>query len=421
MNFFRRKIKDTYLENTSVENMFLIDYMPFAEEDFVKVYLTGLMSAGDKDASNSRIARHLNLEEERVLQAWNHWEKCGVIRKHYPDPSDRFHYDVEFLSLKEQLYSADQGDAEREQEQRPPEMKDEDLRALYAKIENITGRMLDGREPERILSWIEDDGLPPDFIAFVYRFCADRRGKTHFYYVSSVLKDWAAQGIRSVASAEKHLEETEQNLQYRKRVMQALGFRRNPTEAEEDKIDSWFEELGFSMDRVLEACARTSGISNPNINYVDKVLRAWSGAGDGRPRDGNPAASGGVSAVQLVQRSYDETRKRHREEMESRVREVYQKIPEIRELDEQIRRANIEISRAAFSKGHFSGADTEALRKTMQQLRSKKDQLLKQSGYPEDYMEMHYDCPICEDSGVTRDGGRCRCYAEKLRAVSGAS
>ena len=202
MNFFSRKVRDVYLENTSVENMFLMDYMPDAEEDFVKVYLTGLMSAGDENASNSRIASHLNIEEERVLQAWNHWEKRGVIKKHYPDPSDRFHYAVEFLSLKEKLYAPDQQEAGSLPDTRESKLQDDDLRDLYRNIESITGRPMEGREPETILSWLDDDGLSPEYIAFVYRFCMEQRGKTDFRYIAAVLRNWTADGVKTSAPSE---------------------------------------------------------------------------------------------------------------------------------------------------------------------------------------------------------------------------
>ncbi|MBR2779612.1 MAG: DnaD domain protein [Firmicutes bacterium] len=421
MNFFRRKVRDVYLENTSVENMFLIDYMPDAEEDFVKVYLTGLMSAGDENASNSRIASHLNMEEERVLQAWNHWEKCGVIRKHYEDPSDRFHYAVEFLSLKEQLYAPELQETDRGEAARNPVLRDADLRDLYLKIESVTGRMLEGKEPETILSWLEEDGLPPDFIIYVYQFCVERRKQAGFRYAAAVLRDWIERGIQSVEAAEKLLNETEQNRVNRRRVMQALGFRRNPTEDEAEKIDSWFEELDCSMETVLKACGKTSGISNPNINYVDKVLRGWNSGEDrnGSQAGGAGAQHTGAGAVQLVMRSYDEARKRHRAEMEEHIREVYQRIPRVKELDDLIRDANVKRGRAAFRGGRVDKKEADRLRQTLDHLLDEKKQLLEQAGYPEDYMEMQYDCKVCEDSGTTRDGVRCACFAEKLQAVTG--
>ena len=40
-------------------------------------------------------------------------------------------------------------------------------------------------------------------------------------------------------------------------------------------MDSWFDEMGFKMDKVLEACSMTAGISNPNLKYVNSILDNW--------------------------------------------------------------------------------------------------------------------------------------------------
>ncbi len=39
-----------------------------------------------------------------VLKAWTTGEAKGVIKRHFSDPEDRFHYKVEFSNLNEQIY-----------------------------------------------------------------------------------------------------------------------------------------------------------------------------------------------------------------------------------------------------------------------------------------------------------------------------
>ncbi len=420
MNFFKKRIKDEYLENTSVENMFLIDYMPDAEGDFVKVYLAGLLSSGNSDASNRKIAMHLNMDEERVLQAWNYWEKRGVIRKHYPDPNDRFHYEVEFVSLKERLYSPDYEKQVGGEGDGIPEMNDDALKSLYAEVQQATGRMLESKELDALLSWRVDDRLPADFIIFVYKFCAEKRNNTQYRYVASVLHGWVSEGIRTVKDAEKFLEENDLRVQRRRRVMQALGFPRLPSERESEIIDSWFEELGATMDKVLDACGTTSGISNPNVNYVNTVIRNWHGKERGKSGSGK---SGGPAdekqKYRLVQQVYDEARKRHQNEKDKHIREVYDRIPEMKELEASIRHAGIGAARASMQSSAATSEKKAALKEKLEKLILEKNRLLEQAGFPQDYMEMHYDCPVCEDTGITKEGARCRCYLEKSRSLFG--
>ena len=412
MDFRREEVRNTYLENTSVENIFLAEYMPDAEGVFLKVYLTALMYAGSREMSNGRIARHLGIDEEDVLQAWNYWEKCGVIRKHYLSVDDRFHYNVEFLNLKSKIYSPTPAGNGTAADAALPEMDDQVLRDTFASLEAVTGRLLESREPESILSWIYDDHLEPEFILFAYKYCVEKRGNTHFKYIASVIREWLREGIRSAETAAEMLEETDQKAGRQRRVMKALGFRRNPTEAESRKIDMWFDELGFGMDRVLEACAKTAGISNPNINYVNTILLAWSREGKGGAA---PAPAGGrKNAVQLAKQSYEERRQFHREELEERIREIRKKIPRVPEIENALQKASVSLTKTALGRNR-GGEDAETLENRIRRLNEEKAMLLREAGYPEDYLELHYDCPICRDTGVTEDGERCRCFGEKLQ------
>ena len=81
MGFIKEKTRDYFLLDTSVENIFINEYMAGAPGDFVKVYLFALMYAGlGVELTNEDIAKNLSMEHEDVLQAWNHWEKMGAVR-----------------------------------------------------------------------------------------------------------------------------------------------------------------------------------------------------------------------------------------------------------------------------------------------------------------------------------------------------
>ena len=110
MSFKREKIKNYYLYDTHVENVFISEYMANAPGDYV--YLFASMYAGIRvTLSHEDIARQLSLSVEDVLKAWSYWEAKGVIRKHYAGEEDKLRYKVEFLNLKEQLYGKGNKDA----------------------------------------------------------------------------------------------------------------------------------------------------------------------------------------------------------------------------------------------------------------------------------------------------------------------
>lgn len=420
MNFKREKTKDLYLKDTQVENVFIAEYMVDADGAFIKVYLTALMYADTDEMSNSLIARHLGITEEDVLMAWNYWEECGVIKKRYSDPHDKFHYTVEFLNLKQRIY----GVAQEQEAQNADdtvysgEMDDDEFRELVTYVEDTAGRMLEGREAESLLSWIYEDGLEPDLVKFAYRYCVEKRKQSRFAYISAVVREWKKEGIFTFKDAEKYLDDTELRRNQYKRIMQALGFYRNPTEAEQNMIDKWFDDMGFSMEKVLEACSRTTGIGNPNFNYLNGILTNWYADSEKSAPDKKQTASkqtGAKNAVALVNRLYEEIRRKNETTREERRKAIFSSIPRIEEIESDLRRTSMDMSRAAFRGGSSGGVSADILKKRINDLEAEEAYLLTENGFPPDYLELQYECKKCSDTGILDNGERCSCFSEKLK------
>ena len=170
MGFYKEEIKDYFLLDTPVENMFINEYMAAAPGDYVKVYLFSLMYAGlGVDLSNADVARHLHMEAEDVLKAWTYWEKQGIIRKHRKGSESGFDYDVEFILLKEQLYG------QSSWTQAPTQsisqlMEDPQVKQMVSDIEQISGRVYSSTEMQKMLAWIDDYQLLPEVITYAFRY-----------------------------------------------------------------------------------------------------------------------------------------------------------------------------------------------------------------------------------------------------------
>lgn len=276
MDFKREQIKDYYLLDTEVENVFINEYMTSAPGDYVKVYLFALMYAGlEQEMSNETVAKQLGLTEEDVLKAWSYWESKGVVRKNRANPNDKFNYQVEFVNLKERLYGKSQKKKVPEVEETTKHiMADNDVQSMYNSIERIIGKVISGAEMMEILSWVNDFHASPEIIVYAYSYCK-AKNKQNIRYVAAVVKNWVSQGLADTAAVEAYLADTDQKHYLYKRVCKALGFARNATEKEEKIMNSWFDDMGYTLEKVLEACSKTSGISNPNINYVNTILVNW--------------------------------------------------------------------------------------------------------------------------------------------------
>ncbi len=102
--------------------------------------------------------------------------------------------------------------------------------------------------------------------------------------------------------------------------------------------------------------------------------------------------------------------RRHREQA---VRE----IPEIGRLQQEMSKVSIRLSKVILAK---EGNASEVLPKIMEENLRMQDrirELLRENGYPEDYLTPRFTCKDCEDTGF-RDGRRCHCLENAIKKVA---
>lgn len=406
----RDKIYNEYMFDTKVENIFINEYMKDAPADFLKVYLMALMFTDlGKEMDEEKLKKSLGIaaDDDVVERAWKYWERLGVVRREKGE--------IVFVSLKESLY----GRKKSEKQKAPSDvveaslhiLDDSGLKAMFTSIEKIMNRPLNGRETESILGWIDVTGATPEIISYAYKYCVETMKKENVNYVGKVVESWTNKGFRSRTQAEEYLAEMDNRHYMYKRVLRAMGFSRNATENEKAIMDTWFDDFDFSMDMILEACAKTSGISNPNMNYVNTVLMNWNKEKTGKDETGEVTQK-------HVGEYYDFIREKAEREAKERKEEVYTAIPEIKKLDDQMKNNYISLTKTALGGGADKNEAMNRLKAENDKIRERIKMLLTENRVPVDYMEVRYKCPLCKDTGMTDEGIRCQCYIEREKEAA---
>ncbi|PAB58490.1 DnaD domain-containing protein [Anaeromicrobium sediminis] len=293
MHFFKETTKID-LGDTSVENIFINDFMPMANGTHVKVYLLGYKYANDRDPSlsvnNQTIGRHLSIPLSDVMDAWDFWEKKGIIKKHFTSDDNPYDFTVEFLSLKQLYidnnYKATNSVAEADEPvsgtyscsakdlleaKKVPEIND-----MFYEVNQLLKRSLYPNEMKIVLEWIYNYSMDPDLIIRAFDYCVEKKNIKNINYVGAVIRNWYDNGITTGEKLDNYLEQTDTKFSQYKRVFKALGFgHRPPSENEKRIMDVWFNEWNFSMELVLKACENSSKTSNPNINFINSILKGW--------------------------------------------------------------------------------------------------------------------------------------------------
>ena len=114
-------------------------------------------------------------------------------------------------------------------------------------------------------------------------------------------------------------------------------------------------------------------------------------------------------AYEKAELALSEHRRSSSAKLLKRSEEIYSKIPEIKDLEEQITTLGIELTKAALSSEKIS----EESETRISALEKPNRELLTQTGYPEDYLVNAFHCTLCRDTGYT-GGNMCSCLRKML-------
>lgn len=417
MKYIKATSKNPFLSNLQVENIFISEFMPDAPGDFVKIYLYAKFCAEmETEISEKEMCAQLGITEERLLEAWSYWEGLDVIRKRYIDGEGRFDFIVEFLDLKEELFSPTNEEETTSVNKTPsskveakPTFGNEGVKRLVSQIESALGRTLSVSELQTIIKWVDEVGATPEVILEAVNYGLGK-GASGFRYIDTVVRGWVDQGLNTQEEVQNHIDLYDQRFRKYKRIMQALGLSRNPTEEERRIMETWFQDMGYNMESVLDACKTTAGISNPNIKYVNAVLES-------RLKDSKKQ---GIDVNQKIKVSnselkdyYEYLKDKADREAEERKQRVYKELPQIREMDEGMREIGIRLAKAMVSRDDASAKELNA---ELERLNEDRAICLVDNNFDINYMDPRYLCTHCNDTGIAEMGGYCQYCRDARRA-----
>lgn len=127
-----------------------------------------------------------------------------------------------------------------------------------------------------------------------------------------------------------------------------------------------------------------------------------------------------------IMRGYDRKQYQNYRKQTACREEIYQKIPKIRELEENI--SSLSVGQAEKICTLQPDGPRESKENLLKELRSQldllkreKEALLQEAGYPADYLELHFTCPDCQDTGYI-GRRKCRCFQqEEIRLLYSSS
>ena len=254
---------DKYITMGSVvlDNQFILEYMPSAGEEALKVYLYGLMvcTYQPEDMCMSQMEHDLNLSQKEIENALRYWERVGLVQRiRDQEPAYRFLHANQTVFL---------GEAPA-----PDQEYTRFSEAVYAVFGN--DQHLHGQTIVRYYEWVEELGLPQEVVLMLIRHMITVKGKNFSFTAANKLAlQLRDEHVRTIEDAEKALSRSRKVTEGARAVLSRFHMRREPTEDELDLYQKWLYEWEFEPDAILEACKETTASMVPSFRYLDSVLR----------------------------------------------------------------------------------------------------------------------------------------------------
>ena len=301
---------------TCVSNIFIDEYMPEANGEFVKVYLFLLrsMTDGKMECTICGMADRLYQTEKDIVRALKYWEKTGILSLSYENENRINGIILRDLSApalpskKTELVSfaaASSTVAPEPVESALPQtsvvcpepispvtgtptdpvrreyslaeiqqfQKDEAVSELFFIIETYLRHPLSSTDTNTILYWYDGLKFSVELIEYLVEYCISK-GHSSIRYMDKVALCWKEEQITTL---EKAKENSAMHSQIYYAVMKALGISgRNLVSSENAYIRKWTKEYGFDTELIQEACKRTiSATHQPSFEYTDSILTNW--------------------------------------------------------------------------------------------------------------------------------------------------
>lgn len=262
MSFCKFSSQSIINGKTEVDNIFINDFLPYAPENAVKVYLYGLCKCSSPSAYDNTIesfSKVLKIPEDEIMEIFEFWENEGLVQILNSVPVE-----IRFMPLKNVLTNTKKYNVSKYGD--------------FAKKaqEIVEGRMISTNEYSEYFDTIEMFHIEPEALLMVMKYCVNTKGPNVGYpYIVAVAKNWAYEGVRTVCDVEERLISYEQSGEEIKQVLKAIGSKKIPTIEEKELFLKWTKELGFELGVILEVAKFSKKNFKLTFQRLDEILMSY--------------------------------------------------------------------------------------------------------------------------------------------------
>jgi len=252
------KLSSEYVisSQTAVDNFFINEFLPYAPENCVRVYLYGLYKCSNPDSFDNTIehfAEFLHLTSQDIEDAFLYWQEQGLVQVLFTMPMQ-----IRYMPLKNVINNTKKFKLDKYTE----------FNAQAQQI--IEGRMITSNEYAEYYTLLEAHHIQPEALIMTMQYCTTLKGKNVGYaYILTVARNWASEGITTAEAVEERIKMLNQKTSGVSEILKICGAKRFATVDELEKMIKWTEEWDFNLD-CIKFVAKQSAKKMGRTNF-DKI------------------------------------------------------------------------------------------------------------------------------------------------------
>ena len=268
-------IADVFLNDVLVPQVFISDYLSDLSQNAIKVYLMAQMyKNGDSVVDSTACRKPLGLAIEDFKAAILELDGHGIIRAENNLSSftlldlkrsalDKYYRRITSKSMTESVNN-NESSAQR-----------------TALINSVNDTYFQGMMGptwyQAIDNWFSEYLLEPPVVYQMFVDASERNVLNGPQYLNAVAKDYYKNNVRTFNDLMKYKENNKKISLLSKDIGKIIN--KNMSTYDKDMVDKWYNVYGYDFDVIEVALRAVVRLSEPNMNYFDKILSSWHEAG----------------------------------------------------------------------------------------------------------------------------------------------
>lgn len=255
--------------STNIPDVFFTEYLSEASGDFIKVYLYMLfLSKYGKDVKLNDLSKKIALPLTTIQAAIKYWEEAEVITKKGTGYIVNNIQEIELNKLYSPKLTVSKESIQNMEKDKSRASAIEAINNMY-----FQGIMSPSWYSDIDL-WFKRFEFDEEVMIALFQYCFDKSA-LHKNYVKAVADAWHGNNIKTFSDLEEYDDNIQKIKKVKKNICKKLGLTRNLTQYEEAYIEKWLQEYKYDLEIIELALKKTTSKSNPNFDYIDKIISDW--------------------------------------------------------------------------------------------------------------------------------------------------